>query len=449
MNGLLTVAFALGAGVRQGCPLSMELFNLIMMPLILVLDRRLHGLDLPSPSVPLATVRLAVTSYVDDATIILSTPAEAPIMMDVLQIFSEASSLVVSLTKSKCLPLGSWDRAASPLQFPYVDSVKVLGVTFTGSVGKMAAENWKRRLDAVRIALLDAKLRSMNIIQRVFYVNTYVLPLIWHLAHVIPLPLGVEKDVIKAIGHFIWAGLMFRVPFHVMVRPTRGGGLNLQHPGVKSKALFLARWLSSRAAGTFSGAWLEVLQQLYPGADPAPPAVRYYDHLRDVLQQLPAVTMRAAGKELAQDTHRHLLQSIATNAPRVQELQPTLNWEQIWENIHTKGLSSDARASWFLATHDVVCTKERVSRVKRDLDPTCETCNQPDTLTHRLVSCTPGVRRAWQLLQHRVACILGTTPPEPEWLTRPTSVAGKKSRNEAMLLVGEHIFRCQQAYKRT
>jgi hypothetical protein len=59
------------------------------------------------------------------------------------------------------------------MPFSTVDAVKVLRVTFTARSSKLAAVNWPGRVGVVR-----ARLRAFNIVQRVQYANTYVLPLL-------------------------------------------------------------------------------------------------------------------------------------------------------------------------------------------------------------------------------------------------------------------------------
>ena len=68
----------------------------------------------------------------------------------------------------------------APVPYPVVKAIKLLGVTFTARTSRLAAVNWQSRVGvgAVRARLVDARLRSLNLVQRVAYANTYVLPLL-------------------------------------------------------------------------------------------------------------------------------------------------------------------------------------------------------------------------------------------------------------------------------
>ena len=445
VNGRLTAAIWLRRGIRQGCPLSMLLFNIIMEPLIRVLDQRLRGLELPSPDSDSYVVayRLAASAYVDDALAVLTEPEEMEVLQPILDDFGDVSGLRVNTSKTFALPLGGWDQERVRLPFPYVEKVKVLGVTFSSDLDKMAELNWRGRLGAVRATLADARLRLLSTLQRVTYVNTYALSLVWHLAQVIPLPAAVAAEIEKAVRYFVWGGRTFKVPLSVMARPPAAGGLSLQHARCKAAALFAARWLTAARAtpSAFSGAWLSTLTLLYADQPRAPAEVAHYNAFRAACGGL--TVPQTTGKQLARDIYLSLLQVHCPNPPHVALCDPAFPWDQVWAALSTKGLTLAERSSWYLVVCNVVSTKERLHRIRRAQDPLCDRCGATDNLVHRLTACPPVVRQHWDLAAARVADLLGArTPASPELVVRPAlGSAPKRNRQQAAVLLAEHVHK--------
>ncbi|KAK3917530.1 Protein ANTAGONIST OF LIKE HETEROCHROMATIN PROTEIN 1 [Frankliniella fusca] len=140
-----------------------------MSPFIKALNIKLVGLTLPWVIEGGAPLRLAASAYVDDATVILDNANEVETLSTVLEAYGVEPGLRVNPAKSKVLPLGSWSRT-TPCPYPYVDEVRILGVTFTR-------------------------------------------------AQVLPLPAGILKDAKMALSAMLWAGEPLRVAFDVLCLP--------------------------------------------------------------------------------------------------------------------------------------------------------------------------------------------------------------------------------------
>ena len=406
LNGVLGPLVRLSRGVRQGCPLSMLLFNIAVSPLIKVLNKRLGGVQLPDVTGAGRTFKLAATSYVDDATVMLGKPEEMPILMDALQEFGAESGLLINVAKTKALPLGSWSTS-TPSPVPYVEQVKILGIVFSRTTAGMVAANWPARLQALRGVLVDARLRALNLLQRVQYANMYALSIFWHCAQVLPVPAGVAKDARKALSRFLWAGEPLRVPLDVLVLPPGRGGLGLHDPTTKSRAMFTARWLTAArsTAPTLSGGWLAVLQELYDDAAQPPPAARLYRTFRATCSEVD-VPDDVTGPLLNRAVYQALIANLDV-IPRVQRRTPTADWSTVWARIATKTLPLPARSAWFRAVHDVLPTNSRLKATNQADDAACRTCGEEDTVLHRLTSCQAASRAIWRWAASQVASLTG------------------------------------------
>jgi hypothetical protein len=101
INGYRTRPIPIRSSVRQGCPLSMILFAMCLNPLLRTLKRSLHGVQIGNP-----TARTSIVAYVDDVTILVTTPSDIPKLRDAIHCYEKASEARVNIHKSRALAFG-------------------------------------------------------------------------------------------------------------------------------------------------------------------------------------------------------------------------------------------------------------------------------------------------------------------------------------------------------
>jgi hypothetical protein len=75
INGHLAEPFPVQCSVRQGCPMGMLLFALILNPLLCLPERNLTGIIIGH-----RTQKTAVVAYADDVTIFVTAPEDINII---------------------------------------------------------------------------------------------------------------------------------------------------------------------------------------------------------------------------------------------------------------------------------------------------------------------------------------------------------------------------------
>jgi hypothetical protein len=85
-NGHLSSPVPIRCSVRQGCPLSMQLFAQSLNPLLRILEDKL-----PSIWVGRRKKKPTVVAYADDVTIFITTPEDMPIIRDAVRCYETAS----------------------------------------------------------------------------------------------------------------------------------------------------------------------------------------------------------------------------------------------------------------------------------------------------------------------------------------------------------------------
>ncbi|CAM2106075.1 unnamed protein product [Caretta caretta] len=108
LNWTLTEPVSFGRGVRQGCPLSGQLYALAIEPFLCLLRRRMTGLVLREPEPEL---RLVLSAYADDVLLVVQDPGDLARVEACQAIYLAASSARVNWVKSSGLAVGDWRQA--------------------------------------------------------------------------------------------------------------------------------------------------------------------------------------------------------------------------------------------------------------------------------------------------------------------------------------------------
>ncbi|CAM2098171.1 unnamed protein product [Caretta caretta] len=148
LNWTLTEPVSFGRGVRQGCPLSGQLYALAIEPFLCLLRRRMTGLVLREPE-----LRLVLSAYADDVLLVVQDPGDLARVEACQAIYSAASSARVNWVKSSGLAVGDWRQAGVATLFSPDLRPEVLGV----------AEAMKGRLLQLRVRIEGLVVNLVNV----------------------------------------------------------------------------------------------------------------------------------------------------------------------------------------------------------------------------------------------------------------------------------------------
>ena len=215
-------------GIRQGCPISGQLYTLAIEPLLCRVRARLSGLLLPGS---LSVERpIVVSAYADDVNIFVCSQKDVQCLQDALSLYERATSARVNWAKSEALLVGQWRGKAVPslpggLEWGK-EGLKVLGV-FLGSEG-FVKKNWEGVKEKVcarlsRWTWVPPQLSNRG---RVLVANNLVASTLWHKLIAIVPPRGLMEDVQRTIVDFFWSGRHW-VRASVLYLPVAEGGQGL------------------------------------------------------------------------------------------------------------------------------------------------------------------------------------------------------------------------------
>jgi hypothetical protein len=98
---------------------------------------------------------------------------------------------------------------------------------------------------------------------------------------------------------------------------------------------------------------------------------------------------------------------------RITRKFPHINWQMVWKNIHMPALQRKVRTAWYTVVHNILPTNERLHTINLNPDERCKTCQERDTLIHRITGCTE-TWNIWKWTKNRIARYLRTKPREAQ-----------------------------------
>lgn len=114
INGQVSGAFPVSRGTRQGCPLSLGLFVLLMEPLAIALRSSPH-----IQGIQIGSLTETTALYADDIVLVLGdTGPSLQAALSTLDSFSVVFALKLNWSKSKILPLRSHPALGDGLDDP-------------------------------------------------------------------------------------------------------------------------------------------------------------------------------------------------------------------------------------------------------------------------------------------------------------------------------------------
>jgi len=114
------------SSVNNLCPLSTIIYVLVLNPLLISFAETLWGLKITPKS-----WKVSVFAYVDDVTIILSSPTRVEAVRKSLNFYQRAAVAFLKLTKSKTLPMGVLNTEIDPMGITYVKKNRKVWICYS------------------------------------------------------------------------------------------------------------------------------------------------------------------------------------------------------------------------------------------------------------------------------------------------------------------------------
>lgn len=252
--------FELGAGVRQGDPLSPALFVIFIEPMLNFLRFRLGyaGIRI-GDSPPHLTL-----AFADDCTGLLAHLRDAPVFLEAVNMYARAAGLKLNVSKTNILPFSrhvsnTTLQLLTPLGVKVVgsrDSVKLLGILQGATI--TADDRFGPALQQMRQRCVLWKFRARTLQGRATILQHIILPVAWFIASVTTLSKPTQQALDVIIRNFMnnstvsttaSAGKMTKEWIYVS---KHEGGFGLTPPLVFTRATHLSALRDAMSATAIS-----------------------------------------------------------------------------------------------------------------------------------------------------------------------------------------------------
>jgi len=121
---------------------------------------------------------------------------------------------------------------------------------------------------------------------------------------------------------------------------------------------------------------------------------------------------------------------------RITQIQRGIEWEKVWNNLHSIPTSEGARSACYTVIHDLLPTNTRLHRIRLVETEDCTLCGKKDTTVHRLTECGEG-EEIWEWTRIRLAAIHRTARRRipPGWILGPIFRFCPRQRHLATLWI--------------
>jgi hypothetical protein len=253
----------------------------------------------------------------------------------------------------------------------------------------------------------------VNLTQRVKFVNEFVFTKALHLLQLFDFTNAQWAKINKCVGFFLWRGSILKINRQTLTLPCHAGGLNLWDLRLKGKALRIRRTLQiiSEYDHTVSSALFTTI--FHHMTLDTPLDINLWKHICPYLQEVFVEIAYSLLQRLPIDTwtskqiYESLFQRDKMLPANVQLKEPTKQWSLIWQNLAFLRFDSTLFSLWYSILHGNYPTNAKLHAYGIVKQPTCSSCLQLDSMTHKVTEC--GYRRPiWQTFLSIYSRISGT-----------------------------------------
>ncbi len=242
-NGYLSSTFDITRGIKQGCPISALLFNLVVEILAIKIktNNSIKGYSL---NVGEHKREVKLSQYADDSTVILQDEAQIPLTLREIKEFSKLAGPTLNIQKTIGLMLGKDKHRTGLIHgITFTDKpIKCLGIYLGYSEAECVRLNWREKINSIERLLANWKKRDLTIFGKTAIIKALAISKIIHVAQNTVVPDYAVKDINTLLFRFIW-GQTDRIKRKILYNSVSDGGVGMINMEVFFKAL-KATWIN-------------------------------------------------------------------------------------------------------------------------------------------------------------------------------------------------------------
>ncbi|EOY07997.1 Uncharacterized protein TCM_022315 [Theobroma cacao] len=266
VNGVATEPFKMSRGLRQGCPLSPFLFNIVAKAFSQMMDGgEIVGLCKGIP-IGLRGLRISHLQFADDTMIFLKSEIESLVNAKrILRCFQAISGLRINFHKSSLAGIGTNENFVRECAERINYMFEVIPMVYLGlplKANPNSIQTWKPIIEKFETRLAGWKAKTLSIGGRVALLRSVLSSLPIFYMSIFQIPKRVIKELEKIERRFLWCGSEKKQKIHYIewskvCNYKENGGLGIINMEVKNRAL-LNKWLW-RYGSEMGSLWREVI----------------------------------------------------------------------------------------------------------------------------------------------------------------------------------------------
>nr|XP_025638133.1 uncharacterized protein LOC112733407 [Arachis hypogaea] len=251
INGSLFKPFKMERGLRQGDPLSLFLFVLVVDVLHRLLEEAVRNGRLSPLLVGRDHIQLSHLQFADDT--ILFCPSEDETIKNykrLLRCFELMSGLSINFEKSSLIPINcdeEWVRRMCNVLGCKQDSLPVRYLGISLGANPRLVKTWKSVIDKVEEKLSLWKAKVLNKAGKLVLIKSVLNSLPVYYLSLYKMPKAVAEKLISLQRRFLWSREdgrygMALVKWEVVQAPKRLGGLGVGDAVIRNTTLMFKWW---------------------------------------------------------------------------------------------------------------------------------------------------------------------------------------------------------------
>ena len=203
VNGALSPLIRILRGIRQGCPLSMLLFGIVLEALIQKInmnDEGLNGIKFGRDT------QLKLQVCADDLTVYISDKRSLEIVMNQIRLFGLNSGQRVNDDKTQIILKGDYikEEIRRSIYQKYVsEKIKILGIYYSFKSEDLK-ENYIKIIKKIKNDLEIQKTRNLTMYGKIQILNTKIIPLVFQRMQCLSIEHKYIKEIENLIFSFLW-----------------------------------------------------------------------------------------------------------------------------------------------------------------------------------------------------------------------------------------------------
>lgn len=404
VNGFISKTFSLLRGVHQGCALSPLLYVLSLEPLLnkIRAEPQIKGIKVPG-----SEIEVKVSAFADDVTCPLSSKLSVVHVLNVCQLFENASGSKLNITKTSGLWLGGLSGCSdSPYGISWTsDPTRIVGLRLASKpLALLYDVNWRPIYDRINAVFNLWKGRNLSFRGRSILSNIIGFSKLWYLGSVIHLPNNYLSLFEHAQFSFFWNSDHECLKRATLYNCISQGGHSLVNISLKIKSfcvMHIVKLLTLYSSSDcpvwchFAVYWLGhrlrsfspyMARNSIPHSFTLPDYYQHaYTYFREFCHLAPDVDFLSL---TTKKIYSIFLNSAAVPA-RIVSLYPNINFSDCFRNINSDILENNIKNFLFRCTHRILYTGQYLNKIcRKNRQYKCLFCKAEwETLQHLFFLC--------------------------------------------------------------